>query len=150
MIAGPGSSVDGELLAFASVKWTQFLCTDVTCDNTRKSILGSAVSQATKSTVDFPVVLPPAMTLTGQSNTARPTSKGFANMSGMRTDIVERRAKLEGSDRSFDLRFWQAQSPRARFDAAWELILHHAKVKGLDVRQLRLQRSVETFQRRQG
>ena len=40
------------------------------------SILGSAVSQAAKSTVDFPVALPPAMTLTGQSNTARPASKG--------------------------------------------------------------------------
>ena len=68
-------------------------------------------------------------------------------MSVMKTDIVERRAKLEDSDRSFDLRFWQAQSPRARFDAAWELILHHAKVKGLDVRQLRLQRTVAAFQR---
>ena len=68
----------------------------------------------------------------------------------MKTDIAERRAKLEDSDRSFDLRFWQAQSPQARFDAAWELIVHYAKAKGLDVRQLRLQRSVETFQRRQG
>ena len=68
----------------------------------------------------------------------------------MKTDIVERRTKLKDSDRSFDLRFWQAQTPQARFDAAWELIVHHAKVKGLDVRQLRLQRSAETFQRRQG
>ena len=90
------------------------------------------------------------MTLTGQSNTARPASKGFANIPAMKTDIVERRAKLEDSDRSFDLRFWQAQPPRARFDAAWELIVHYAKAKGLDVRQLRLQRSVETFQRRPG
>ena len=46
--------------------------------------------------------------------------------------------------------FWQAQPPKARFDAAWDLIVHHAKVKGLDVRQLRLQRSVEAFQRRAG
>ena len=36
----------------------------------------------------------------------------------MKTDIAERRAKLEDSDRSFDLRFWQAQPPRVRFDAA--------------------------------
>lgn len=50
-------------------------------------------------------------------------------------------------DRSFDLEFLQAQTPEARFEATWELIVHAAKVQGLDVRQLRLQRSVETFQR---
>ena len=50
-------------------------------------------------------------------------------------------------DRSFDLQFWQAQPPQARFDAVWELITHAAKVKGTDVRQLRLQRSVTNFQR---
>ena len=71
------------------------------------------------------------MTLTGQSNTARPARKGFANIPVMKTDIVERRAKLEDSDRSFDLRFWQAQPPRARFDAAWELMVHYAKSEGL-------------------
>ena len=68
----------------------------------------------------------------------------------MKTDIVERRAKLEDADHSFDRRFWQAKSPRARFDAAWELTVHYAKAKGLDVRQLRLQRTVAAFQRRQG
>jgi hypothetical protein len=39
-------------------------------------------------------------------------------------------------DRSFDLEFWQAQPPKARFDAVWELIVFAAKVKGKDVRQL--------------
>ena len=52
-------------------------------------------------------------------------------------------------DGGFDLKFWQEQTPQARFDAAWELVVHAAKVKGVDVRQLRLQRSVETFQRQQ-
>lgn len=61
--------------------------------------------------------------------------------------FLERRGKISELDRSFDLDFWQAQSPQARFDAAWELIVHYAKVKGLDVRQLRLQRSLENFQR---
>jgi len=65
----------------------------------------------------------------------------------MRTNIVERRGKLNELDRSFDLQFWQAQSPQARFDATWELIVHAMKVKGQDVRQLRLQRSITTFQR---
>ena len=65
----------------------------------------------------------------------------------MRTGFVERKGKLSELDRSFDLEFWQAQPPKARFDAAWELIVHTIRVKGQDVRQLRLQRSVETFQR---
>lgn len=67
----------------------------------------------------------------------------------MRREIVERRGKLEELDRAFDLRFWQAQTPAARVNAAWELVVHYAKVKGLDVRQLRLQRTVENFQRQE-
>lgn len=67
----------------------------------------------------------------------------------MRTNFVERRGKLQDMDRSFDLKFWQAQSPKARTDAVWEMIVHVMKVKGHDVRQLRLQRSVTNFQRAQ-
>ena len=67
----------------------------------------------------------------------------------MKKDFVERRGKITDLDRSFDLEFWQMQSPSARFEAAWELILHAWQVKGNDVRQLRLHRSVETFQRQQ-
>ena len=66
-----------------------------------------------------------------------------------RTNFVERKGKISELDRSFDLRFWQSQKPEARFNAAWELVTHYARVKGLDVRQLRLHRSVETFQRQQ-
>ena len=67
----------------------------------------------------------------------------------MRRNFVERRGKLQDMDRSFDLKFWQAQSPKARSDAVWEMIVHAMKVKGHDVRQLRLQRSVTNFQRPQ-
>ena len=67
----------------------------------------------------------------------------------MRKNFVERRGKLQDMDRSFDLKFWQAQPPKARFDAVWEIIVHAMKVKGYDVRQLRLQRSVTNFQRTQ-
>ena len=67
----------------------------------------------------------------------------------MRTGITERRGKLEELDRSFDLQFWQSQSPQARFSAAWELIVYASEIKGSDVRQLRLQRSIETFQKQQ-
>lgn len=67
----------------------------------------------------------------------------------MKTGFMERRGKISDLDRTFDLHFWQAQTPQARFDAAWEMIVHAWRVKGNDVRQLRLQRSVETFQRQQ-
>jgi len=67
----------------------------------------------------------------------------------MRTNFTERRGKLQDMDKSFDLEFWQSQPPKARFDAVWEMIVHAVKVKGQDVRQLRLQRSVTHFQRPQ-
>ena len=65
----------------------------------------------------------------------------------MRERMVESYGRLEDLDRSFDIEFWQAQPPQARFDATWDLVVHYAKIKGIDVRQLRLQRSVEAFQR---
>lgn len=60
---------------------------------------------------------------------------------------VARKIKTSDLDRSFDIDFWQSQSPQARFEALWEMILHSERVKGNDVRQLRLHRSVESFQR---
>ena len=67
----------------------------------------------------------------------------------MRKNFVERRGRLQDMDRSFDLKFWQAQSPKVRSDVVWEMIVHVMKVKGHDVRQLRLQRSITNFQRSQ-
>jgi hypothetical protein len=61
--------------------------------------------------------------------------------------IMERHGKLADLDRSFDLEFWQAQSDTARFEAAWELVLIAQRMQGRHVRQLRLQRAVESFQR---
>ncbi len=65
----------------------------------------------------------------------------------MKRTFVEHKGKISELDRSFDLKFWQSQTPAARFTAVWELIVHANKVKGKDVRQLRLQRSIENFQR---
>jgi hypothetical protein len=62
-------------------------------------------------------------------------------------EIVEKFGKLDELDRSFEIEFWRARSPKERMDAVWELVLHYAKVKGIDVRQLRLERSVENFQK---
>lgn len=68
----------------------------------------------------------------------------------MESTVTERTGKLADLDRSFDVEFWQSQPPKARADAAWELVMHYANVKGLDVRQLRLQRSVENYERQRG
>ena len=65
----------------------------------------------------------------------------------MKPNAMMRRGRIEDLDRSFDIQFWQNQTPQSRFAATWELIVHAWRVKGHDVRQLRLQRSVETFQR---
>jgi len=62
---------------------------------------------------------------------------------------MERRGKIQELDRSFDIAFWQSQTPQARFTASWELIVFANQVKGRDVRQLRLHRSVESFQPQQ-
>jgi len=67
----------------------------------------------------------------------------------MRTGFVERKGKIEELDRSFDLVFWQSQPADARFQAAWDLIVHASSIKGIDVRQLRLHRAVENFQQQQ-
>ena len=65
----------------------------------------------------------------------------------MRTNFVERTGKIEELDRSFDIAFWQAQNATERFAAAWELVVHSYIIKGKDAGQLRLQRTVENFQR---
>jgi hypothetical protein len=78
----------------------------------------------------------------------RQSSMPWSNRANlMRSGFVKRKGKLEDLNRSFNLAFWQSQSPQARFDAAWELVLHAWRVKGNHVRQPRLQRSVEAFQR---
>lgn len=61
--------------------------------------------------------------------------------------VMERKGKLEDLDRSFDLTFWQAQEDTVRFAAAWEMVVFAHRLKGRDEDQLRLQRSVESFQR---
>ncbi len=65
----------------------------------------------------------------------------------MKPLTMMKRGRIKDLDRSFDIQFWQQQEPQVRFNAAWELIVHAGRVKGYDVRQLRLQRTVENFQR---
>ncbi len=58
-----------------------------------------------------------------------------------------RKVRLEETrERDFDLVFWQAQPSSARFEATWELVELYLKRQGRED-ELRLQRSVTTFQR---
>lgn len=60
---------------------------------------------------------------------------------------MERYGRLSELDRSFDIAYWQRQGPAAIFEAAWQMVVDaHARRSGAPD-ELRLQRSVETFQR---
>jgi hypothetical protein len=67
----------------------------------------------------------------------------------MRTGFVEATGKIEDMSRDFDLKYWQSHSDTQRFSAAWELVVQAFIIKGNDVSQLRLQRTVEHFERQQ-
>lgn len=64
--------------------------------------------------------------------------------------VMERFGKLKEMDRSFDIEFWQRQGDAAIFRAAWEMVELYHRDRGLDPNELRLQRTVENFQRKAG
>jgi hypothetical protein len=57
--------------------------------------------------------------------------------------------KLEDAPRYPDLAYWQSQSDQIKFDAAWEMVVEAHAIKGEDLSESRLQRSVASFQRRE-
>jgi hypothetical protein len=64
------------------------------------------------------------------------------------SDIVMMRfGRIEAMDRSFDVEFWQRQGDAAIFRAAWELVESYWRDRCVNPDELRLQRSVEAFQR---
>ena len=64
--------------------------------------------------------------------------------------VMERLGRIDESDRSFDIEYWQRQDSNARFAAAWELVVFAHERRGGDVAELRLQRTVEHLQRQSG
>ncbi len=62
---------------------------------------------------------------------------------------MERYGRLRDMDRSFDIAYWQRLGPKAIFEAAWQMVVaaHANRPGGLD--ELRVQRSVENYQRRE-
>jgi len=61
--------------------------------------------------------------------------------------ISARLIHIKDNDRSFDLEFWQQAGAEARFAAAWQMVLDMLALRGEDVHQFRLQRSVENIER---
>jgi hypothetical protein len=62
--------------------------------------------------------------------------------------VVERYGPLAEMDRSFDVAYWQRLGAEAIFEAAWQLVVqaHMNRDGGED--ELRLSRTVESFQPR--
>jgi hypothetical protein len=63
--------------------------------------------------------------------------------------VMERYGRLPEMDRAFDVAYWQRLGPRAIFETAWQMVVdaHAHRPGGAD--ELRLRRTVETFQRQQ-
>ena len=58
--------------------------------------------------------------------------------------------RLEDAELFPDLSYWQAQDDKAKFEAVWEMVIEAHLMKGEDLRESRLQRTVEHFERRGG
>jgi hypothetical protein len=61
--------------------------------------------------------------------------------------VMERYGTMREMDRSFDIEYWQSQGDAAIFRAAWELVETYWRALGRDPNELRLQRSIESFQK---
>ena len=63
--------------------------------------------------------------------------------------ITTRLSKFgERPDREFDIEFWQGLTSEDRANAVWEMVVEHWTMLGKHADELRLQRSVESVQRR--
>ena len=61
--------------------------------------------------------------------------------------IEENYQRITDDRRSFDIRFWQSQGDRAIFEAVSEMLHDYFVIRGKDADELRLQRTVENFQK---
>lgn len=53
----------------------------------------------------------------------------------------------EQGNRSFDIEFWQRLTDEQRMIAVWDLVVFDYEIKGKNLDELRLQRTVENFRR---
>jgi hypothetical protein len=65
-------------------------------------------------------------------------------------DKMMRFGKISEMDKSFDIKYWQKQTSSERFSAIAEMVESYHLRKGGEKDELRLQRTVEHFQRKSG
>jgi hypothetical protein len=61
--------------------------------------------------------------------------------------VMERLVRGRAPGREFDVEFWQALGPARILEAAWDLVVTAASLKGISEDQLQLQRYVEKLER---
>lgn len=61
--------------------------------------------------------------------------------------FYESYTKLENDDRQFDIDYWQAQGPKAIFEATYGMIKDYFLLRDGYANEPRLQRTVEHFQK---
>lgn len=63
--------------------------------------------------------------------------------------VMTRMAAIEEQgNRSFDVEFWQRLTDEQRMQAVWDLVVFDYEIKGKDINELRLQRTVENLRTR--
>ena len=63
--------------------------------------------------------------------------------------VITARMVRKGEDeKEFDRAFWREQTYTTRLDAAFQMVVDMALIRGQDVRELRLQRDVVCLKRR--
>ncbi len=60
---------------------------------------------------------------------------------------MSRLKRLEDSDRSFDIEFWQRLGDAAIFAAAWDMVVFAHKFKGRNASELAFQRTLKKIKR---
>lgn len=65
----------------------------------------------------------------------------------MKKIVHENYQRIADDTRAFDIRFWKSQGDRAIFDAVLEMLHDYFVIRGKDADELRLQRTVENFQK---
>jgi hypothetical protein len=80
-------------------------------------------------------------------------------LSGITKKYIDEKGRLvmtrlgrmsDGDDRSFDIEFWQSLTDDQRMAATWELVEDAHTIKGGNLDELRLQRSVTSLKRGRG
>jgi len=61
--------------------------------------------------------------------------------------IDENYQRIREDKRLFDIRFWQSQGDRAIFEAVSEMLYDYFLIRGKNADELRIQRTVENFQK---